>query len=119
MTATPAASAWDVSAKTRGCSSITKEPDVGRYAPLRIFNNVDLPAPFSPINACTDPARTSKETSVSALTPGNSIETRLNESICEDRGRRWKNRETVEELGESEDGGRRLRRIGRIGRFGT
>src|SRR5687767_12818374 len=52
------------------------EPEVGRYAPLRIFSSVDLPAPFSPIKACTDPACTSKETSVSALTPGNSIDTR-------------------------------------------
>src|SRR5688500_8030891 len=98
MTATPAASAWELSSKTRGCPSITTEPDVGRYAPLRIFSNVDLPAPFSPINACTDPARTSKETSVSALTPGNSIETRLNESMGEDSGKNWKNRKTVEDF---------------------
>src|ERR1700704_7108763 len=32
--------------------------------------SVDLPAPFSPINACTSPARSSSETSSSALMPG-------------------------------------------------
>src|SRR6185369_11211426 len=32
--------------------------------------SVDLPAPFSPISACTSPRRTSKETSSTARTPG-------------------------------------------------
>src|SRR6478609_3156214 len=34
---------------------------------------VDLPAPFSPQIACTSPRRTSRVTSCSALTPGNSL----------------------------------------------
>jgi hypothetical protein len=30
--------------------------------PMMIFISVDLPAPFSPISACTSPARTEKST---------------------------------------------------------
>src|SRR4249920_4058377 len=34
---------------------------------------VDLPAPFSPIRACTSPGRNSRETSLFATTPGNRL----------------------------------------------
>ena len=36
---------------------------------------VDLPAPFSPSNACTSPALRSKETPLSALTAPNDLAT--------------------------------------------
>src|SRR5512133_2399478 len=36
--------------------------------------SVDLPAPFSPMSAWTVPARTAKDTSASACTPGNDLE---------------------------------------------
>src|SRR5262249_56200668 len=38
--------------------------------PAMIFMRVDLPAPFSPIRACTVPRSTRIETSSSAATPG-------------------------------------------------
>src|SRR5215469_6762075 len=38
--------------------------------PAMIFMRVDLPAPFSPISACTVPRSTRSETSSSAATPG-------------------------------------------------
>src|SRR2546429_7941312 len=41
--------------------------------PAMIFINVDLPAPFSPISACTLPARRRKATWSSATTPGNAL----------------------------------------------
>src|SRR6195952_2020558 len=41
--------------------------------PARIFIRVDLPAPFSPISACTVPRFSRNETSSSATTPGNSL----------------------------------------------
>src|ERR1700750_168561 len=37
-------------------------PEVGCSKPERIFISVDLPAPFSPMMACTSPGRTSKST---------------------------------------------------------
>jgi len=39
--------------------------------PLNTFISVDLPAPFSPTNACISFSRTSRLTLFSALTPGN------------------------------------------------
>src|SRR3954451_5094077 len=39
-----------------------------------MFISVDLPAPFSPRMACTSPARTSTDTSVSAATPAKCLE---------------------------------------------
>src|SRR5689334_3755534 len=42
-------------------------------APPRIFINVDLPAPFSPIRATISPAPTLKLTLSSATTPGNRL----------------------------------------------
>src|SRR6267142_7046747 len=41
--------------------------------PAMIFISVDLPAPFSPINACTVPACSRKPTWSSATTPGNAL----------------------------------------------
>src|SRR4051794_20816695 len=41
--------------------------------PAMIFISVDLPAPFSPISACTVPGRNLKDTLSSARTPGNSL----------------------------------------------
>src|SRR5215813_2427273 len=38
--------------------------------PAMIFMRVDLPAPFSPMSACTVPRSTRSETSSSAATPG-------------------------------------------------
>src|SRR6266498_1302063 len=38
-------------------------------APVIILIRVDLPAPFSPIKACTSPAHSSKEASRRACTP--------------------------------------------------
>src|SRR5579862_3905787 len=40
-----------------------------------MFISVDLPAPFSPSNACTSPRRTSRSTSSLATVPGNSFRT--------------------------------------------
>src|SRR3984885_11689986 len=45
-----------------------------------IFMRVDLPAPFSPISACTVPALRLSETSSSATTPGNALLTCLTSS---------------------------------------
>lgn len=45
------------------------------YKPNRHFIKVDLPAPFSPIKACTVPGLTFKLTSSKAFTPGNALET--------------------------------------------
>src|SRR5437016_3408644 len=43
-------------------------PLSGWCAPVMILMRVDLPAPFSPTKACTSPARSSKETPLSACT---------------------------------------------------
>src|SRR3954463_7213261 len=45
-------------------------PSSGRMLPARIFISVDLPAPFSPIRACTVPGRIRRLTPSSATTPG-------------------------------------------------
>src|SRR6266436_6099297 len=42
--------------------------------PIKHFINVDLPAPFSPISACTVPLRARSWTSLRARTPGNCLE---------------------------------------------
>src|SRR5579859_1960729 len=46
-------------------------PPSGRYRPVRMFESVLLPAPFSPSSACTSPAAASKSTPSFAITPGN------------------------------------------------
>src|SRR4051794_24840432 len=43
--------------------------------PAMIFISVDLPAPFSPMRACTEPRFSRNWTSSSARTPGNSLRT--------------------------------------------
>ena len=48
--------------------SISISPPSGCSTPPTMFISVDLPAPFSPISACTSPARSSKDTPVSART---------------------------------------------------
>src|SRR4051812_12793429 len=55
---------------TTGWPLISSSPSSGEYAPPRIFINVLLPAPFSPISASTSPAFDSNDTSLSATTPG-------------------------------------------------
>src|SRR4051794_18682935 len=45
------------------------QPVSGRWAPVMTFTNVDLPAPFSPISACTSPGRSLNDTPLSACTP--------------------------------------------------
>src|SRR5947208_3372718 len=45
-------------------------PSSGWYSPVRIFESVDLPAPFSPSRAWTSPGRASKSTWSLASTPG-------------------------------------------------
>src|SRR5690348_4696662 len=42
-----------------------------------IFMRVDLPAPFSPLRACTVPRPTRRDTSSRATTPGNALQTFL------------------------------------------
>ena len=44
-----------------------------RILPLAHWLPVDLPAPFSPKSACTDPADIVMETSFSAFTPGKDL----------------------------------------------
>ena len=46
-----------------GLPPIVMFPLSARCAPLRTFNNVLFPAPFSPIKARTSPANTDRETS--------------------------------------------------------
>ena len=48
-------------------------PESAVTAPVMILMSVDLPAPFSPISACTSPGRSSNETSLSACTPANDL----------------------------------------------
>src|SRR5271156_4552659 len=49
--------------------------------PVRIFTMVDLPAPFSPINAVTSPASRLNAMSWSARTPGKDLETPVRDRI--------------------------------------
>src|SRR6516164_550480 len=68
--AMPLSRAWrgdrSCSARPRRRSS----PASAGMIPAMIFMSVDLPAPFSPIRACTVPGLTRSETSYSAMTPG-------------------------------------------------
>src|SRR5262245_41898639 len=54
--------------------SLTSRPS-RRIAPVKSEYRVDLPAPFSPIIACTSPTWSSKETSRKAGTPRKLLET--------------------------------------------
>src|SRR5688500_10519754 len=55
-------------------------PSSGSCAPPRIFINVLLPAPFSPISASTSPRPRDRETFLSATTPGKRLVMPLIES---------------------------------------
>src|SRR3954447_8852961 len=68
-TATPWRTASAVEAKLTSSSSRRTVPASGLSAPATIFTSVDLPAPFSPRRACTEPARTVKSAPASATTP--------------------------------------------------
>src|SRR6478609_1396849 len=46
------------------------DPESIAYTPVRALIRVDLPAPFSPINACTSPGNSRNDTSDNARTPG-------------------------------------------------
>src|SRR5438046_1856929 len=54
------------------------EPPSRSCAPVMILMSVDLPAPFSPNNACTSPARKSKDTSRKARTAPKDLLRRFN-----------------------------------------
>ncbi len=56
-------------------------PEVGCSKPDRIFIRVDLPAPFSPMMACTSPGRTSKSMLNSTGISPNDFEIRFAERI--------------------------------------
>ena len=56
-----------------GWPATVSVPESGVTAPVMILMSVDLPAPFSPISACTSPGRSSNETSLSACTPANDL----------------------------------------------
>ncbi len=75
ITAIPASIASRGLSIRRGAPSMWTSPPYVEISPERTLIRVDLPAPFSPINACTSPGRTSKSTPSSARTPGNSIDT--------------------------------------------
>src|ERR1043165_5617183 len=73
MRATPAAMASPADVKWRSWPSSSRRPPSGLYWPPRIFSRVLLPAPFSPSRPMTWPARASKLTPFSALTPGKTL----------------------------------------------
>src|SRR5215831_1782401 len=52
-----------------GTESNSISPPSKGTAPVIILIRVDLPAPFSPISACTSPARNSNDACLNALTP--------------------------------------------------
>src|SRR5215472_5231575 len=67
----PASSASRGEAKATGTPESRISPSSGRYRPVRMFESVDLPAPFSPRSAWTSPSAASKSTWSLATTPGN------------------------------------------------
>ncbi len=73
----PSDSARPLGGKTTGWPSSTTVPEVGCSMPERILMRVDLPAPFSPMMACTSPRFTSKSTLNSTGTSLNDLEMRL------------------------------------------
>src|SRR5215218_2298852 len=70
----PASSASRGEPKWTGRPNSEISPASGRYSPVRMFESVLLPAPFSPSSACTSPAAASKSTPSFATTPGNDFE---------------------------------------------
>src|SRR5215207_2549107 len=69
MAATPSAFATRGELWVTVLPSIRSSPPSGSTAPVMILMRVDLPAPFSPMSACTSPARSSSEALFSACTP--------------------------------------------------
>src|SRR5215207_3242517 len=69
MAATPSAFATRGELLATVLPSIRSSPPSGSTAPVMILMRVDLPAPFSPMSACTSPARSSSEALLSACTP--------------------------------------------------
>src|SRR5829696_8558428 len=59
----PHCRAWWGFAGVKCLPSRSISPASGRHAPLSTFMSVLLPAPFSPISACTSPGATSSATS--------------------------------------------------------
>src|SRR5262245_29449221 len=57
--------------KDTGTPARRISPASGVCTPVRALTSVDLPAPFSPSNACTSPGNSRKSTSANAFTPGN------------------------------------------------
>ena len=71
--ATPACCASAGPANETSFPATSIEPASMLYTPVRALINVDLPAPFSPMRACTSPGNSRNETSLSALTPGKAM----------------------------------------------
>src|SRR5215213_5572095 len=69
MAATPSAFATRGELLVTVLPSICSSPPSGSTAPVMILISVDLPAPFSPMSACTSPARSSSEALFKACTP--------------------------------------------------
>src|SRR5829696_9731665 len=69
MAATPSAFATRGELLATVLPSIRSSPPSGSTGPVMILISVDLPAPFSPMSACTSPARSSSEALLSACTP--------------------------------------------------
>src|SRR5919112_5419894 len=69
MAATPSSFATRGELLTTVRPSIRSSPPSGSTAPVMILISVDLPAPFSPMSACTSPARSSSEALFRACTP--------------------------------------------------
>src|SRR2546427_292590 len=69
MTPMPSACASRGDASRTGRPSSDTSPSSGCSAPVRILTSVDLPAPFSPSNACTSPRARPKSTASSATPP--------------------------------------------------
>src|SRR5215216_1817824 len=69
MAATPSAFATRGELCVTVLPSICSSPPSGSTAPVMILISVDLPAPFSPMSACTSPARSSSDALLSACTP--------------------------------------------------
>src|SRR5580692_2525231 len=56
-------------------------PESAWYAPARIFMSVLLPAPFSPMKACTSPGQTRSPTLLRTRTPGKLLQIWRNSRI--------------------------------------
>src|SRR5829696_5590059 len=69
MAATPNAFAARGELCVTALPPICSSPPSAETAPVMILMRVDLPAPFSPMSACTSPARSSSEALLSACTP--------------------------------------------------